>query len=62
MVYEATIYNCLEGKTGVPKIYFKGQEGDFTALVMDKLGPNLDDLFHYCKCKFTIKTTAMIAD
>ena len=39
-----------------------GIEGDFNCLVMEVLGPSLEDLFKYCGNRFTVKTTAMIAD
>jgi hypothetical protein len=47
---------------GVPNIHWFGVEGDYNAMVMDLLGPSLEDLFNYCKRKFTVKTTLMIAD
>ena len=47
---------------GIPVIHWFGVEGDYNAMVMDLLGPSLEDLFNYCKRKFTIKTCMMLAD
>lgn len=47
---------------GIPAIHWFGVEGDYNAMVMDLLGLSLEDLFNYCKRKFTVKTTLMIAD
>jgi len=42
-------------------MHFFGTEGDFNILVMDLLGPSLEDLFEYCRRKFTLKTVLLIA-
>lgn len=41
---------------GIPQIYNYGYEGDFTYMVMELLGPNLEDLLVYCDRSFTIGT------
>jgi hypothetical protein len=46
---------------GVPQVHHFGQEGLHNVLVIDLLGPNLEDLFDMCGRKFSIKTVCMAA-
>ena len=46
---------------GVPQVHYFGQEGLHNVLVIDLLGPNLEDLFDMCGRKFTLKTVCMAA-
>ena len=43
-------------------MYWFGVEGDYSILVLDLLGPSLEDLFSYAKRIFSLKTILMLAD
>ncbi|KAK4727612.1 hypothetical protein R3W88_032529 [Solanum pinnatisectum] len=62
LLYEAKLYNILQGGSGVPHIKWSGVDGDDNVLVMDLLGPSLEDLFVYCDRKLSLKTVLMLAD
>ncbi|VVA89879.1 unnamed protein product [Arabis nemorensis] len=60
--YESKLYMLLQGGTGVPNIKWYGVEGEYNVMVIDLLGPSLEDLFNYCNRKLSLKTVLMIAD
>ncbi|KAH9799688.1 protein kinase domain-containing protein [Citrus sinensis] len=44
--YEWQVYNALGGSHGVPRVHFKGRQGDYYVMVMDMLGPSLWDVWN----------------
>ena len=60
--YEARIYKIMKGSFGVPNVKFYGCEDEYNILVIDLLGPSLEDLFNFCNKTFSLKTILMLAD
>ncbi|XP_058114342.1 casein kinase 1-like protein 4 [Magnolia sinica] len=62
LLYEAKLYNILQGGSGIANIKWCGVDGEDNILVLDLLGPSLEDLFVYCGRKFSLKTVLLLAD
>ncbi|KAJ3122879.1 serine/threonine protein kinase [Nowakowskiella sp. JEL0407] len=60
--YEARVYRALAGGVGIPFVRYFGVESEFNCMVVDLLGPSLEDLFNYCRRKFSLKTVLLLAD
>eukprot|EP00050_Salpingoeca_kvevrii_P022792 m.132186 g.132186 ORF g.132186 m.132186 type:complete len:358 (-) comp9829_c0_seq1:403-1476(-) len=60
--YESKLYKIFLGGVGIPYIKWFGVEGDYNVMVMELLGPSLEDLFNFCARKFTVKTVLLLAD
>ena len=62
LFYESKLYMTLQNGIGIPQLYWCGTQGNYNVLIIELLGPSLEDLFNYCNRKFSLKTTAMLAD
>lgn len=62
LFYESKIYRYLQGASGIPNIYWYGVEGNFNVMVIDLLGPSLEDLMNFCNRRLSLKTVLMLAD
>ncbi|KAK7294384.1 hypothetical protein RJT34_17273 [Clitoria ternatea] len=62
LLYESKLYRILQGGNGIPNLKWYGVEGEYNVLVMDLLGPSLEDLFNFCSRKLSLKTVLMLAD
>lgn len=59
---ESKFYKIMRGGIGIPRIIWCGSEGDYNVMVMELLGPSLEDLFNFCNRRFTLKTVLLLAD
>ncbi|KAF9242803.1 kinase-like domain-containing protein [Melanogaster broomeanus] len=60
--HESKVYKSLMGGPGVPWIMYSGRQGDYNVMVIDLLGPSLEDLFKICNRHFSLKTVLLLAD
>ena len=62
LLYEAKLLRHLQGGPGIANVYYAELEGEYNVMVMDLLGPSLEDLFNYCNRKLSLKTVLNLAD
>ncbi|KAJ3672851.1 hypothetical protein LUZ60_006225 [Juncus effusus] len=59
--YEWQVYNTLGGTHGVPKVHYKGRQGDYYIMIMDMLGPSLWDAWNSAGQAMSSEMVACIA-
>lgn len=60
LLSEAKLYEDLQTDVGIPRIRWCGSKGEYNIMVLDLLGPSLDDIFKKMKM-FSVKTVVMLA-
>ncbi|CAH1958667.1 unnamed protein product [Acanthoscelides obtectus] len=59
---ESKFYRMMQGGVGIPQVKWCASEGDYNVMVMELLGPSLEDLFNFCSRRFSLKTVLLLAD
>lgn len=59
--YEWQVYTTLGGSHGVPRVHYKGRQGDYYVMVMDILGPSLWDVWNNSNQTMSTEMVACIA-
>ncbi|KAF7807181.1 casein kinase 1-like protein HD16 [Senna tora] len=59
--YEWQVYNTLGGSHGIPKVHYKGRQGEYYIMVMDMLGPSLWDVWNSSSQSMSAEMVACIA-
>jgi len=60
--HESRVYVALEGGKGIPNMYAYEEDSHHGVLVMDMLGPSLQQLYWDCGRGFSLKTVLMCAE
>ncbi|KAK8618819.1 hypothetical protein V6N13_132798 [Hibiscus sabdariffa] len=59
--HEWQVYNTLGATYGIPRVHYKGRQGDYYVMVMDILGPSLWDVWNNNNHTMSVEMVACIA-
>ncbi len=59
--HEFQVYAMLNRGVGIPRAHWFGTEAGFNAMVTERLGPSLADLFVQYHFQFTLQTVLLLA-
>ncbi|KAJ3055081.1 serine/threonine protein kinase [Rhizophlyctis rosea] len=60
LAYEAMVYKSLAGGVGIPFVRLYGTKRGWNYLVVELLGPSLEDVLEYCGGRLSVKTVALL--
>lgn len=58
----ASAYSPLVLVVGIPRLLWNGHDEKNNIMIMELLGPNLEDLFAMCQRRFSLKTVLMLGE
>lgn len=61
LIEEAKLLKEFSGEVGFPNFLWYGREGENNIMVIELLGPSLEDMFVYCGRKLSLKTVILLA-
>ncbi|EEF46395.1 casein kinase, putative [Ricinus communis] len=59
--HEWQVYSFLGGSHGIPRVHYKGRQGDYYVMVMDILGPSLWDVWNSKSQSMSVEMVVCIA-
>jgi len=62
LIEEVKLLKEFQHDPGFPKFIWYGKEGEYHIMVIELLGPSLEDLFAYCGRKLSLKSVILLAD
>ncbi|MES1914527.1 MAG: hypothetical protein MHM6MM_006588 [Cercozoa sp. M6MM] len=58
---EYRCYKILAGESGIPRVYWTGQSGEYRIMVMQKLNEDLECLFNRCNRRLSYRSVLLLA-